>query len=78
MDTCLWDTLYFKKYEVIFKGELDAAQYLKELPDTERNIFYSTPFAHYILNIWCEILPIWTSVHLGDQGQHGTSAPYSE
>lgn len=40
------------------------------------NVFYSPSFAHYFLNNWCGLIPLWTSLHLGDQGRHGTSSVY--
>ena len=40
------------------------------------NPFYSPSFAQYILDNWCGLLPLWTSLHLGDQGRHGSSTTY--
>ena len=65
-------SIFFKKCEILFKNELDLLKSLQVLPGNEHNIFYSPSFANYILNNWCGILPLWTSFHLGDQGQPHT------
>ena len=28
------------------------------------------------MNNWCGLIPLWTSLHLGDQGRHGNSEVY--
>ena len=40
------------------------------------NVFYSPSFATYFLDNWCGLIPLWTCLHLGDQGRHGTSSVY--
>ena len=40
------------------------------------NPLYSPSYADYFLNNWCGLLPFWTSLHLGDQGRHGSSDIY--
>ena len=71
-------SIYFKECEIILKAELELSESVSELPDIEKNVFYSPTFAYYILKNWCGVLPMWTSFHLGDQGRHGTSTPYCE
>ena len=69
-------SIFFKKCESIFKDQLDNSNSLSDLPDTDKIELYSPKFATYILNNWCGTLPLWTSLHLGDQGRHGSSSPY--
>lgn len=73
-------SIFFKKCKILFKKQLDSSKPLNDNhdPDNELNIFYSPAFANYFLNNWCGILPLWTSLHLGDQGRHGTAEPYSD
>ena len=40
------------------------------------NVLYSPSLAQYFFNNWCGLIPLWTSLHLGDQGRHGTSSVY--
>ena len=40
------------------------------------NPLYSPSFAKYLLDNWCGLLPLWTSLHLGDQGRHGDTIAY--
>ena len=42
----------------------------------DNNVFYSPSFAKYFLDNWCGLIPLWTCLHLGDQGRHGTSPVY--
>lgn len=70
-------SIFFKKCEVIFKNQLD----LTDLPNNsnrEPNAFYNSEFANYFINNWCGILPLWTRFHLGDQGRHGKTTPYTQ
>ena len=39
----------------------------------DNNVFYSPSFAKYFLDNWCGLISLWTCLHLGDQGRHGTS-----
>ena len=45
-------------------------------PNEGTDIFYSPSSAQYLLDNWCSLIPIWTGLHLGDQGRHGTSPVY--
>ena len=40
------------------------------------NPYLNRDYALYFLNNWCGLLPLWSSLHLGDQGRHGTSECY--
>ena len=42
----------------------------------DNNVFYSPSFAKYFLDNWRGLIPLWTCLHLGDQGRHGTSPVY--
>ena len=44
----------------------------------DNNALYSPVFAEYLLNNWCGLLPLWTSLHLGDQGRHGDTEVYEQ
>ena len=47
-----------------------------EADQVNYNCLYSSAFVKYLLNNWCGLIPLWTSLHLGDQGRHGTSEVY--
>ena len=57
---------------------LDSALECKSNCSNEKviNIFYSALYAEYFLINWCDLLPLWTSLHLGNQGRHGSTEVY--
>ena len=66
---------FFKECEIILKGEekLDKNVHVES---KKLNIYYSPIFASYLLDNWCGLISFRTSLHLGDQGRHGSSQPY--
>ena len=71
-------SIYYKKcleiYEQISKREVSADSAVED----NSNAHYSPSYALYILNNWCGLLPLWTCLHLGDQGRHGESTVYDQ
>ena len=72
-------SIYFEKCRSIMQSVKTSC-----LPNSTKNndhvdtnnLLHSPSFAQYVLNNWCGLIPLWTSLHLGDQGRHGTSPVY--
>ena len=72
LDKVEQQTLFINSNNSVVHGETgDKTNYVDD-----ENVFYSPIFAEYLLNNWCGLLPLWTSLHLGDQGRHGASDIY--
>ena len=85
-------SIYYQKSKSLFKdistsvdiGDLDKPEdatsvdkvYLDKPVSPEVNPLFSREFALYLLNNWCGLLPLWSDLHLGDQGRHGRSEIY--
>ena len=62
-----------RPYKALFTGVFVCKSLHNSSGD---NIFHSPTFANYILDNWCGLIPLWTPLHVGDQGRHGTSYVY--
>ena len=73
-------SIYYQKCKDIFKNIKSSNAKIISNTDEEGidslNPLYSPSFAKYLLDNWCGLLPLWTSLHLGDQGRHGSSIAY--
>ena len=66
---------YFEDCEIIFNTFKNVNEKITPKKD-DMNTHFSPIFATYFVNNWCGLIPFWTSIHLGDQGRHGSSEPY--
>ena len=73
-------SIYHQKCKNIFQSIKHSNAQTVSNNDVENsdssNPLYSSSFAQYILDNWCGLLTLWTSLHLGDQGRHGSSTTY--
>ena len=73
-------SIYYKKCLDIYKQCVKVTESKHvgvDIDDKDDcNPLYSPRYAEYICNNWCGLLPLWTSLHLGDNGRHGNSDIY--
>ena len=71
-------SIYYQKCKSLFLEELkNIKKQAGDTPDSrEVNLLFSREYAMYFLNNWSGLLPLWSSLHLGDQGRHGHSDVY--
>ena len=73
-------SIYYEKCLAIYNQILNEAKSTNnnicDADNDDNNVHYSPIFAEYILNNWCGLLPLWTCLHLKDQGRHGKSNVY--
>ena len=69
----------YKKCHTIFDEVLQTTSKQASCDNVDDiNLLYSLSYAEYLLNNWCGLIPLWTSVHLGDHGRHGSSDIYTQ
>ena len=69
-------SIYYQKCKSFFLEVSNKVTSHGKLDSSEVNPYFNREYALYFLNNWCGLLPLWSSLHLGDQGRHGTSECY--
>ena len=69
--------IYYTKCSEILDRVKDKIDNNSVSPD-DLNSLYSPKYASYLLDNWTGLTPLWTAIHLGDQGRHGSSDSYKK